>query len=98
MDLNRLPFEETLRNLPPDWPEDPLPAIREYFQAARAKLVIIDDDPTGNQTVFNIPLLTEWPVAALQAELENDLPAFFILTNARSLPPPRPRRLPLRLG
>jgi uncharacterized protein YgbK (DUF1537 family) len=86
MKLERLPLNETLASLPPDWPDDQLPAIRESFQAAHTKLVILDDDPTGNQTVFNIPVLTRWSVAALQAELENDLPAFFVLTNSRSLP------------
>jgi uncharacterized protein YgbK (DUF1537 family) len=30
-------------------------------------------------------VLTEWPVAALQHELENDLPAFYLLTNSRSM-------------
>ena len=86
MESDRLPLKQTLSKLPPEWPEDLLPAIRESFVASHTKLVILDDDPTGNQTVFNIPVLTHWPVEALQAELENDLAAFFILTNSRSLP------------
>jgi uncharacterized protein YgbK (DUF1537 family) len=86
MELARLHLKETLERLPPDWPEDPLPAIRSLFQEASKKIVILDDDPTGNQTVFNIPVLTQWRVETLRSELDNDLPAFFILTNSRSLP------------
>jgi uncharacterized protein YgbK (DUF1537 family) len=33
-------------------------------------------------------VLTEWSVASLRAELANDLPCFYILTNSRSLPLP----------
>ncbi|MBP1703054.1 MAG: hypothetical protein H6Q38_2161, partial [Chloroflexi bacterium] len=44
----------------------------------------LDDDPTGSQTVRNIPVLTHWSVEALNSELKNNYPAFFILTNSRS--------------
>ena len=98
MELGRQPLKETLASLPPDWPEDPLPSIRELFQAAHTKLVIIDDDPTGNQTVFNIPVLTQWSIASLRAELKNDLPAFFILTNSRSLPPAQAEEIGAEIG
>lgn len=75
-----------LAALPPEWPENPLPAIRAHLSRSRRKVVVLDDDPTGTQTVHSIPVLTEWPVAALRDELTNDLPAFYILTNSRSLP------------
>jgi len=84
MKPDKLPLTLTLENLPPEWQEDLLPSIRQLFQASHTKIVILDDDPTGNQTVFNIPVLTEWSVEALRLELENELPAFFILTNSRS--------------
>jgi uncharacterized protein YgbK (DUF1537 family) len=77
---------ETLQGLPPEWPDDPQPAIRAALAATAAKLVVLDDDPTGTQTVHGIPVLTEGSVTALQAELENTLPACFVLTNSRSLP------------
>ena len=47
---------------------------------------MLDDDPTGTQTVHDIYVLTEWSVEALTAELQTDAPAFYILTNSRSLP------------
>jgi uncharacterized protein YgbK (DUF1537 family) len=77
--------EDLLHDLPPEWPEDLLPIIREQVGASKRKVVVLDDDPTGTQTVHNTPVLTEWSVEALQAELQSDFPAFYILTNSRSL-------------
>lgn len=72
--------------LPPEWPEPLLPNIQKLISEDARTLVILDDDPTGTQTVANLPILTEWSVASLCAELQNDFPAFYILTNTRSLP------------
>ncbi|GIX47560.1 MAG: hypothetical protein KatS3mg131_1771 [Candidatus Tectimicrobiota bacterium] len=82
----RLALAEVLRQLPPPWPEDPQPAIRAALEARAEKVVVLDDDPTGTQTVHGVPVLTAWPVAALAAELANSLPAVYLLTNSRSLP------------
>jgi hypothetical protein len=43
--------------LPPEWPDDPISAIAAMRDAA--KVVVLDDDPTGTQTVHSIPVLTE---------------------------------------
>jgi uncharacterized protein YgbK (DUF1537 family) len=75
-----------LADLPGEWPADLLPAIQQQVKASRRKVVVLDDDPTGTQTVHGVAVLTEWPAAALCAELANDLPAFYLLTNSRSLP------------
>jgi len=72
--------------LPPEWPDSLLPRIQAQIADGGHKLVVLDDDPTGTQTVYDIPVLTEWGVDVLAAELANDLPAFYILTNSRSLP------------
>ena len=98
MEPARILFKDMLERLPPEWLDDPLPEIRSLFQEARKKIVILDDDPTGNQTVFNIPVLTQWPVDALRSELDNDLPAFFILTNSRSLPTPQAQTIGFEIG
>lgn len=73
-------------SLPPEWPDALLPEIQAQVRASGRKVVVLDDDPTGTQTVHGIPVLTEWSPAALAAELANDLPCFYILTNSRSLP------------
>jgi uncharacterized protein YgbK (DUF1537 family) len=86
MDPTPLSLASTLASLPPEWPEDPAPAIQAARRAAGQKVVVVDDDPTGTQAVHGVSVLTAWPVEALAEELENDLPALFLLTNSRSLP------------
>ncbi|MBM3878795.1 MAG: hypothetical protein FJ387_03615 [Verrucomicrobia bacterium] len=76
-----------LAALPPPWAEDLLPAIRSAAAAAGRKLVVLDDDPTGTQTVYGVPVLTRWDPATLKAELASEPPGFYLLTNSRSLPP-----------
>jgi uncharacterized protein YgbK (DUF1537 family) len=86
MPPSRLLLTDALQQLPPAWADDPRPAIRAARRERPEKVVVLDDDPTGTQTVHGIPVLTAWSVEALRAELLNDLPACFILTNSRSLP------------
>ena len=61
-------------------------------------MVVLDDDPTGTQTVHGLPVLTDWSVEMIVAELQNDLPAFYILTNSRSLPLPDAQKLNAEIG
>jgi uncharacterized protein YgbK (DUF1537 family) len=75
----------TLTGLPPEWPEDLLADIQARIKASGRKVVVLDDDPTGTQTVHGVPVLTTWSVAALARELEGRARAFYILTNSRSL-------------
>ncbi len=51
------------------------------------KIIVLDDDPTGSQTVHGCLLLTRWDVDTLKLGLTDESPIFFILTNTRSLPP-----------
>lgn len=89
---------QLLASLPPEWPEDLLPAIRQAVQAIQRKLVVLDDDPTGTQTVYGLPVLTEWPTDRLAEELRGDAPAFYLLTNSRSLPLNQARALNAEIG
>ena len=49
------------------------------------RLVVLDDDPTGTQTIADIPVLTSWSVDDIRWALRQPTTAFFILTNTRSL-------------
>ena len=49
------------------------------------KIIVLDDDPTGSQTVHGCLLLTRWDVATLSEALDDAAPIFFILTNTRGL-------------
>ncbi|MCI0438810.1 MAG: hypothetical protein L0177_06720 [Chloroflexi bacterium] len=86
MPASRAPLADTLASLPPEWPGDPLPAIRAALCETGQKLAVLDDDPTGAQTVHDLPELTDWSVEMLAEELRNELPTFYILTNTRAMP------------
>lgn len=51
------------------------------------KIIVLDDDPTGSQTVHSCLLLMRWDVETLCLGLNDDSPIFFILTNTRALTP-----------
>jgi uncharacterized protein YgbK (DUF1537 family) len=51
----------------------------------RPKIIVLDDDPTGSQTVHSCLLLTQWDVETLKLGLTDATPIFFILTNTRAL-------------
>jgi uncharacterized protein YgbK (DUF1537 family) len=49
------------------------------------KFVVIDDDPTGSQTVQDCLLILKWDCATLVKAFESQSNLFFILANTRSL-------------
>ncbi|HEY9883983.1 MAG TPA: four-carbon acid sugar kinase family protein, partial [Thermosynechococcaceae cyanobacterium] len=51
------------------------------------KIIVLDDDPTGSQTVHSCLLLMQWDVETLRLGLADDAPIFFVLTNTRALTP-----------
>jgi uncharacterized protein YgbK (DUF1537 family) len=53
----------------------------------KPKIIVLDDDPTGSQTVHSCLLLMHWDVDTLRSGLQDDSPIFFVLTNTRSLTP-----------
>jgi len=59
--------------------------VKALYEGSGCKVVVFDDDPTGTQTVYNIPCLTTWDEEAILDEFNNPEPLFYILTNSRSL-------------
>ncbi len=53
----------------------------------RPKILVLDDDPTGSQTVHGCLLLTRWDVDTLRLGLADDAPIMFVLTNTRAVSP-----------
>ena len=49
------------------------------------KLVVLDDDPTGSQTVHSCLLLMRWDRDTLREALLDEAPLFFVLTNTRGM-------------
>lgn len=81
-----VPFDETLSSLPCAWPDELLPAIQHENVQRPASIVVLDDDPTGTQTVHDVPVVTNWLLPTLVYEFERRTPLFYVLTNSRSLP------------
>ncbi|MBE9159230.1 four-carbon acid sugar kinase family protein [Nodosilinea sp. LEGE 06152] len=52
---------------------------------AQPKIIVLDDDPTGSQTVHSCLLLMQWDVETLRQGLRDAAPIFFVLTNTRAL-------------
>ncbi|XP_030937464.1 uncharacterized protein LOC115962725 isoform X3 [Quercus lobata] len=77
--------EVVLKSLPSEWPLDPIDDIQRLNQNNSKILVVLDDDPTGTQTVHDIEVLTEWTIESLIAQFRKIPKCFFILTNSRSL-------------
>lgn len=50
-------------------------------------LVVLDDDPTGTQSVAGLPVLTRWDAPDLDWALATGANAVYVLTNTRSLDP-----------
>jgi len=60
--------------------------------AGRLKVIVVDDDPTGSQTVHSCPLLLRWDPATLAAGLRHPSPLLFLLANTRALDAAAARR------
>lgn len=48
------------------------------------KIIVLDDDPTGTQTVHDIAIFTNWEEQTLLRGFQEKQKMFFILTNSRS--------------
>ena len=72
-----------MQQVEPAAPAAPEPAL---------KIIVIDDDPTGSQTVHGCPLLLSWDPASLALALRQPSPLLFLLANTRALDPDQARQ------
>lgn len=56
-----------------------------------ARVIILDDDPTGTQSVSGLPVVTEWRPSDLAWAFEQEGRGICVLTNTRSLEPAEAR-------
>ena len=71
--------------------EEALDEIRKRVVESGRRVVVLDDDPTGVQSVHGVPVLTTWVVEDLHWALEQTSPTFF----GSPTPAASPRRRPL---
>jgi len=82
--------------LPSEWPFDLLPEITGAFEPKVRNWSSSTMTPLERRPSTNVPVLTQWPVATLCAELTNDLPALYILTNSGAYRSPSHKRCTAR--
>ena len=77
-------FADVMAGMP-----EPLPLSADDVIAARGQgrpqLVVLDDHPTGSQSMADIPVLAAWSEDQIEWAMGTDAPAFYIVTNARAL-------------
>lgn len=79
--------EKLLATLPFEWPETDLRAkVQKATIASGRKVIVLDDDPTGTQTVQDVLVLTEWTPEALDTAWGEAETTFYVLTNSRRYP------------
>ncbi len=76
-----VPWSELTAGLPPALE---VGSGLDEIRAGR-RLVVLDDDPTGTQSIADLPVLTRWAVDDLRWALQQDTAGFFVLTNTRSM-------------
>ena len=78
--------EDYLASRPPARHEPgALREIRNRVETDGRRIIVLDDDPTGTQTVHGVPVLTTWSYSELRWALEQPSPTVYVLTNSRSL-------------
>lgn len=86
MNERALPWVDFYAALPPALDEKALEAEwRAAVAAIDRKIIVLDDDPTGVQTVHGVPVYTGWEAAALDAVMGEESKLVYILTNSRAL-------------
>jgi uncharacterized protein YgbK (DUF1537 family) len=78
-------FQHTINALPALPVEDVKISIVAGLKKINKTIVVLDDDPTGTQTMQGVPVLTVWDVETIIAEIKNGVTLFYILTNSRSM-------------
>lgn len=71
--------------LPEEWPAELIQQIQALLRETNQKVFVLDDDPTGTQTVHDTFVLTEWSLESLRREMESADAVCYIMTNSRSV-------------
>ena len=59
--------------------------LSREIAADPTKFIVLDDDPTGVQTVHDVSVYTDWSVESICSGLSEPGKLFYILTNSRGL-------------
>lgn len=85
-----------------EYPRHNETAVTAHYEKAledrNAKIVVLDDDPTGVQTVHDVYVYTDWSEASIREGFADENPMFFILTNSRGFTADETERVHREIG
>ena len=70
----------------------PAAEVADLARGSGRVLVVLDDDPTGTQSVYDLPVIMDWSTESLAWALRQGTPAVYVMTNSRSLDPEHAER------
>jgi len=77
--------EDIFKKLPASQFREVFPMLEKMSKASDRCIIVLDDDPTGCQTLYGIPVLFQWDLDILEREMLSRTPLFFLMTNSRSM-------------
>ena len=72
--------------------------LEEEIRKSNVKFVVLDDDPTGVQTVHDISVYTDWSVSSIKEGLTDKNKVFYIMTNSRGMTPEETTKIHREIG
>jgi len=99
MNEKSLDWNNFKRNFSPAIPENKI--NKEWLSSVdriKRKIIVLDDDPTGIQTVHSIPVYTSWNFSTLRQIMKDKYKVIYILTNSRALTALETQRLHKQLA
>ena len=93
MTLNTL-----LSGLPPEISDDLTPQIHNLLIESKKTIVVLDDESSGAQTLFDVPVITDLSPVTIREAIDAAPPVLFLLTNSRSLNEEQTTELHQNLG
>lgn len=77
--------DEVFESIPAISNEDKVEELLgKELSSFKQKIIVLDDDPTGVQTVHDVSVYTDWSEEAIRQGFSESNKMFFILTNSRS--------------
>ncbi len=75
---------DALEHLPPTDRGAVCHGLAQELARLNRKIIVLDDDPTGTQTVHNVSVYTAWDEETILSGFLEESPLFFLLTNSRA--------------
>ncbi|CAI6048627.1 hypothetical protein PAECIP112173_01301 [Paenibacillus sp. JJ-100] len=83
MQNNNRSVEEVFNNIPSVDTSLVQQMLEKELNGLDHKIIVLDDDPTGVQTVHGVSVYTDWSLESIDRGFKEEHSMFFILTNSR---------------